>query len=330
MGKIASKNRIIQCCLIVLVAIFLISAALIVVELWDKSHNKFPESSYWGEEVVSYNGKEYVLKDEIETFLVLGLDKFEGDVVSDSYNNDKQSDFLMLFVFDNTSKKSAAIHINRDTMATVNILGVAGEKIGTVTEQIALAHTEGNGKDVSCRNVADSVSSVLLGMRVNHYLSLTLDAVPAFNNLVGGVEVTVLDDFTGIDETLVKGETVTLTGEQALHYVRTRAGLEDSSNATRMVRQRQYIEALHGKTQQIMASDEEFVVKASLEMSKYIISDRSVTQLQELAKKFNEYEFVGINSIEGENKKGEEFMEFYPDEESVKETVIELFYKLKD
>jgi hypothetical protein len=34
--------------------------------------------------------------------------------------------------------------------------------------------------------------------------------------------------------------------------------------------------------------------------------------------------------IEGESVRGEEFMEFYPDEDSLTQVVIECFYKEKD
>ena len=64
-------------------------------------------------------------------------------------------------------------------------------------------------------------------------------------------------------------------------------------------------------------------------MSDYMVSDRSVTQLQALADKFGEYEFLGIRNIEGESVLGEELIEFYPDEDFVKEMVIELFYEPK-
>jgi anionic cell wall polymer biosynthesis LytR-Cps2A-Psr (LCP) family protein len=158
-------------------------------------------------------------------------------------------------------------------------------------------------------------------------MSVTLDAVPVFNDLVGGVELTVMDDFTGIDPTLVKGETLTLNGQQALTYVRTRYGLEDSTNTTRMKRQRQYMDALYEQFQSCVDADDEFILEASVKMSDYMISDRSVTQLQTLANKFNEYDFVEICEIEGESKKGAEFMEFYPYESSIKETVISLFYE---
>ena len=64
-------------------------------------------------------------------------------------------------------------------------------------------------------------------------------------------------------------------------------------------------------------------------MADYIISDRSVTQLQEIGKKLNEYEFCGFLGIEGESKKGKEFIEFYPDADSIDKLVIDLFYQVK-
>ena len=75
--------------------------------------------------------------------------------------------------------------------------------------------------------------------------------------------------------------------------------------------------------------DEEFVVKVSLEMAEYLVSDRSVTQLQDLAEKFSEYEFVGISDLDGESVVGEQFVEFYPDADSVTRTVVENFYEIK-
>jgi hypothetical protein len=35
---------------------------------------------------------------------------------------------------------------------------------------------------------------------------------------------------------------------------------------------------------------------------------------------------MGIKTIKGESKKGEEFIEFYPDNDDIKNLVIELFY----
>lgn len=276
---------------------------------------------------ITYDGVEYTLKKDVETFLVMGLDKFEEDTSPESYNNNKQADALVLFVFDNEQKTCAALQIDRDTMAEINRLDVAGNKMSTVTAQIALAHTEGNGREVSCRNTADAVSGLLLGTRINHYLSISMDAVAVLNDLVGGVEVTVLEDFTSIDPALAEGETVTLRGEQALTYIRTRSIFENSSNIARMERQRQYITSLHKQFKRCVEADDEFIIKSSLEVSEYIVSDRSITQLQTLANKFNEYESLGIKTIDGESKLADKYMEFYADADSVQKLVIELFYE---
>lgn len=315
---------------IVFAAVLVVSSALFFVSLWENHQSQFP--THESETVstnIKYRGNEYELKDNIQTILVLGLDKFDS-VGMESYNNDKQADFLMLVVVDHEHSNFKALHINRDTIAEMDILGVAGDRVGTIEKQIALAHTYGNGKEMSCRNTADAVSRMLMNVEIDHYLSVTMDAVSVYNDLIGGVELTVLDDFTGIDDTLIKGETVTLLGEHALNYVRTRYGLDDSTNSHRMVRQRQYLEALYSKTLSVMNSDENFIVDVAMKLADYIVSDYTGTRMQELAEKLSDYEFLGICELEGKNVRGDDYMEFYPDEDSVEETVINLFYELKD
>ena len=327
-SKSKKLNKVIRYTVIVLAVLTLITSAILLLQAWENKLGVYDDVNVT-DTVVTHNGIEYELKDNIETFLVLGLDKFDSDEVIESYNNDKQADFLMLFVFDNAAETCTAIHINRDTMVDISVLGVAGNRIDTVNKQIALAHTYGNGRDVSCRNTADSVSNLLLDMKVNHYVSVTMDSVAIINDHIGGVKVKVLDDFTGIDDTLVKGKTVTLKGDHALNYVRSRYGLYDSTNLNRMKRQQQYLEALYEKAINLAENDEEFAVEALLKMADYIVSDRSISQLQDLADKFIEYEFIGIKTLKGKSEVGEKHMEFYADEASVKEVVFDLFYNEK-
>lgn len=323
------RNKKLKYLAVVLAAVFVVSAILLFVNIWENRRNEFSDyNSGTVSTDLKYKGNEYQLKDNVETVLVLGLDKFESADI-ESYNNDKQSDFMMLFVVDHDNESCTALHINRDTIAQMNILGVAGDAVGTIEKQIALAHTYGNGKEMSCRNAADAVSKLLMNVEIDHYVSVTMDAVSVYNDFLGGVEVTVLDDFSGIDDTLIEGETVNLMGEHALHYVRTRYGLDDSTNSRRMVRQRQYIEALYEKTVERFESDSEFIVKAAAKLANYIVSDYTGTGLQTFAEKVMEYQFVEICELEGRNVRGEEHMEFYPYESSVEETVIKLFYEPK-
>ena len=204
--------------------------------------------------------------------------------------------------------------------------------VESYTKQIALSYNYVNDDNdkIRCRNTKDSVEHLLKGITVDHYLSLTLDAVPVSCDFVGGVTLTVLDDFTNIDATLIKGKEVTLTGEQALKYVRTRNGLEDSTNSNRMVRQQQYITALYEKVEARMENDAEFLFNLVNTVDDYIVYDSSDQKMLKFVEKFEDYEFTGIREFEGESILGEEFMEFYPNEESIWEIVIDLFYSEKE
>ena len=327
-----TKSNYLKYIAILLVIVLVITAGLLLIEIWEKREGKYAEFDA-GDDVVEYKGQEYVPNDDIETLLVLGLDKYDGATSADSHESGVQADFLMLFVFDNETKQCTALQINRDTMTRVNKLSVGGTSVvNTYTKQIALSYNyvaDDNDK-IRCRNTKDSVENLLNGIDIDHYMSLTMDSVSAMNDLVGGVEVTVLDDFTGIDDTLVKGEKATLIGAQALCYVRTRYGLDDTTNNNRMARQQQYINALYEKTVSCIEADDEFIIKMVETMDNYIVYDSSDHKMKKLAEKFDDYEFVGIRKLDGESKMGEEFIEFYPDRESISDTVIDLFFKPKD
>lgn len=318
--------------LAILALALLIVSSLMILEVWDSQKEYFTGTTTKSD-VVKYNGVEYELKPGIETFLVLGLDKNKDATTSESHSGGTvQADFLMLFVFDNEKQTTAAIQINRDTMANVHRLDIAGNHIGVVEKkQIALAYNYAFDDDglINCRNTADSVSDLLLDVKVNHYISLTMDCVVEMNDFVGGVEVKVLHDFTGIDDELVAGKTVTLKGEQALTYVRTRQGLEDSTNNTRMERQQQYVDALISKTLSLIESDHEFVFNLADKLGPFIEYDTTDYRLKQFAEKFDSYEFTGIRTIEGKSVAGEEFMEFYADETSIWQIVLDLFYTPK-
>lgn len=278
---------------------------------------------------VERDGVWYAPKQDQETMLLIGMDKMDPLEASESYNNNAQSDFLLLAIFDNTKETTTLLHINRDTMAQIPVLGVTGQPAGSITGQLALAHTYGSGLQDSCVNTVNAVSDFLYGIKIDHYVAMTMGAVPYINDLVGGVPVTVLDDFFGIDDSLVEGETITLKGEQALHYVRIRSGLEDSSNLNRMKRQQQYLESM---AEQIGKLDEDFSVSPQQisTISKYIISDCSIDTLSRMAEQFVDYPLQEMQDIQGEAIVGEEYMEFYADETALQEQILDLFYEVKE
>ncbi len=313
---------------IVIAAIcFILVFALAVTALayWDSVNGKYKgENNPAAAEVaVSIDGVDYVFRDDIETLLIMGLDKTADNLSAESYNNNQQADFLMLLVIDKKNKSYTPLHINRDTMVEMPVLGVTGEEIGTREGQIALSHTYGSGGKDSCINTRKTVSSFLMDAPIDNYISLTMDAVKTVNDAVGGVEVTVLDDFTGIDDTLRKGETVTLMGDTALTYVRTRYGMEDSSNEQRMQRQQQYLAALKKRFDKHSAQ-EGFTSDTLLKINDYMVSSCSITKLDGLMDTISEYNMNDVRVIEGEIEIGE-YKEFYADGVSLTQTVADLF-----
>lgn len=318
--------------LILLLLALVLVGSLLALHIWEgrrgpsgDSGNLFYDS---GKErpFIWYNGQKYALRENIETLLLMGLDSFEGES-PEGYNNDDRADFLMLLLIDRDNRVCTSLHIDRDTMAEIQVIGVAGQVIGTETAQLALAHTYGSGGQDSCLYTVQAVSAFLYETPIHHYLSMTMDAVQLLNDEVGGVTVTVMDDMTAVDPSLVQGKEVTLRGDLALKYVRSRSGLEDSTNRHRMERQRQYMNALYEKLSASYAADSEFGLRALLKVSDHTVSDCTVSTLSDLLAEASAYEFVGIDTIEGESVVGKKFMEFYPDEEKLKQLIIDLFYE---
>lgn len=274
---------------------------------------------------VFMNGQWYQ-KRNIETLLVMGIDDFGAVASSGSYNNAHQADFLVLFLRDAETGESAAIHLNRDTMTDITMLGVTSEAAGTQYAQLALAFNYGRGENDSSRNTADAVEHLLYGTEVDHFITVTMDAVPIMNDWAGGVTVEVLDDLTTADPALVKGETVRLEGEQSLTYVRTRYGLDDSTNLNRMERQRQYASQWVGASQEKL-NDAQSVAELIVKMNGCYYSDCTAEELAEFASGLGETPAVDIYELPGEAVKGEEYMEYYADDEGIQQLVLTLFYE---
>lgn len=274
---------------------------------------------------VDIDGTLYKMKDNIDLLLLIGIDEFGEQTASFSYNDAAQADFLMLAVFDNAEKKYTLIHINRDTMTPVNVLGINGKKADTLTQQIALAHTYGTDPNISCMNTVDAVSELFFDAKVEKYISMSMDGVALANDIVGGVSVTFSEDLTEIDPRFTEGNTVKLDGALALKYIRSRGGLEDSSNLARMARQRQYIGGfLKTAAEQ---DDDTFFASAQDSLAKYVVTNCTVNFLSDTYNKLREYTFTGVVYPDGEAKTGDEYIEFYPNMDSLKEIVTDLIYE---
>ena len=340
------KKSTIKTALVAIVVITLIVVGIFLASNLEKKSEKAPEGAgtstrstvreedeisaeapdYEAEEPTVFIGdKEYKYNKNIPTLLMIGVDDMEKEEYV-GYRNRALADFLVLAIFDNENKTCTLLQINRTTITDVPVLGALGDYIGITTEAICYAHTYGKGDKDSCENTALAVSRMLYNVPIDNYISLTMGAIEAINDTVGGVTVKIEDDFTGVDDTLVKGKTVTLHGEHAMNFVRSRKSMQDDgTNVARMRRQATYMTALVSKMREKLEEDDAFILELYDAVADYLVTDYDINGLNELSKTFSDYELKGIVTPEGETVIGE-FEEFYLDDEALQQMIADLFY----
>ena len=277
---------------------------------------------------ITVDGVEYFPRQDITVVLFMGIDRYGPVEDSGFYTNTGAADVDMLVILDESQQKIDMLYLNRDTMLTMPVLGIGGKPAGTYFGQLALAHTYGIGLEDSCENTRNTISDFLGGIEIDYYVSLNMDAIGILNDAVGGVTVNVTEDFSAVDPTISKGQ-VTLMGQQAINYVRTRKDVGDQLNLTRIERQKDYI---HGFTESLRAkqnSNTSFVLSVYEQVEPYMVTDCSATIFNILVGRYATYEMGRILSPEGKNVMGEKYFEFYVDEDHLQELVLDLFYAPK-
>ncbi len=279
---------------------------------------------------VTYEGVEYAPRTGLSSFLILGVDTREAGNAgySSPYRSGGQSDFLLLAVIDDHAKKVHRIQIDRDTMAEITVLGVLGNELGTSTHQICLSHGFGDGREQSSRYTVQAVERLLNGIHIDGYYAMNLDGIPTFNDLLGGVTVTIEDDFSEFDPTMVPGATITLQGDQVELFVRSRITIGDGTNFSRMGRQRQFLNNAIDLAFQRVEENNGFINTLLSEMEPYVISDISRGRLINEVNQAARYTVEPTTELPGEYAMGKDgFVEFHADEAAVRQLVLGLFYE---
>ena len=277
---------------------------------------------------VIYGGKQYQYNENITTTLCIGVDQERFSEIDGVKGNNGQADALFLYALDTETGESTIIPISRDTMVDVDLYSAAGTYVSSSKQQICLAYAYGDGAHTSCENTVKSVQRIFYGLPINSYVAIDLKAIDVLSRKVGGVEVTPTESFTCLDYYFKKGQKVVLKGEKARAFVQARDKSKLDSNLNRMQNQKQFINAFFSKALAKTKEDITFPVSVYNSASKYMITDITVSEISFLAgavlKSGGNMKYC---SIEGQTKMGEEFAEFYANDESVYKTVIDVFYK---
>lgn len=338
--KKKKKLPLIARILIALIVIVLVVVAIVAGTFMLLQHNgkkdlvvNKPDTGY--EETIEYNGHTYVFNEDKVAFAFLGVDKEQFGLKNDQVGTAGQADADIVGVVDTKTGKIDIITIPRDTMVDIDLYSADGGFLRTEQMQLCLSYAYGDGAEKSCNNVTTALSRILLNVPIEKYFALELAGIAPLNDAIGGVTVESLYDFK--DEGIKKGDKVTIKGDFAETYVRKRNMDNIEASLNRTDRQIQYIRAYADQLLPAVKNDFSTVSRLYNTAMKYSQTNISVEDVTYMASFIMSKGITGYtqHKIKGEMRASEKkndyvFAEFYPDENSILETVIECFYTQVD
>lgn len=325
MGR-GKTRRVLALLLILVFVVIFVASGIMLVERMRQPVETGTETV--DRKTIVREGVEYFPRQDLDVFLVIGSD-VEGPVTdSGTYYNEGQADSIFLLIFDDTAEEVRVLTLNRDSMVTMPALDENGRPGGTYYGHLSQSHAYGSGLEDSCENTRQTVSDLLGGIDIDHYVSFNMDAIALVNDAVGGVTVTVTHDFSEVTSDLPMGE-VTLYGDMAETFVRTRKEVGDRQNASRMERQMVYLESFLDALKGKLEESQTFALNLYEEIAPYMVTDCSTTVFSQVLDQYSDYTLAEIVTPAGENVRGEKYMEFYLDEEALDELTVRLFYAPK-
>ena len=265
-------------------AVLIVGIVFVALVLGMADHYRFNnDNSVDSRDTITYKDQTYTRKGNIETYLITGIDSPGKVQELKEYDGTGQCDVLVVIVRDRSTDECKLLTIDRNTITEVKSLDDDGTCLATTDIQISLAHSMGLDQKVRAENTVDAVSHLLGNATIDGYAMVNMGAISVVNDMVGGVTVTVEDDFSEVDPTLKMGETVTLMGEHAENYVRQRKEVADGRNENRMHRQSSYEEAFKPAFRTKCNEDNKFPLEVYHALEEYMTTDISAKKFCRLA-----------------------------------------------
>lgn len=175
---------------------------------------RIPSGAIWIGILVGLIVGAYLLVPGRSNLLLLGIDRApEGTAVS-------RSDTIILTTVEPSRPYVGMLSIPRDLW--VEVPGVGPNRINTA-HFFAEAKAPGTGPQAAMETVADN-----FGVNVDYYVRIQFEGLQAFVDGIGGVPITLKQPMSGYQAGYHR-----LDGEQALAFVRDRAGSDDFARMER-------------------------------------------------------------------------------------------------
>lgn len=279
---------------------------------------------------IRYEDTEYEYREELINFLCLGVDKEEEmDIRNDEDDSIGQADAVFLVTLDTKSHDIQVLSIPRDTIVMLQMYDRQGKQRGTRPGQLTLQYAYGDGQEFSAELMSKRVAELLNFIPIHGYVAINLESLLTINDAVGGVDMTMDDDYTLLDPSFTKGATVHLEGQKLYQYIHGRDITVRGSSYTRINRMKQYMMAFFEKAKVTLKEDVSIVLPLLDALKKDMVTSLSADEITYLATEALQCSFLeeNMHTIPGNPVRGEEYEEYYPDAVGIAELVIELFYE---
>lgn len=329
---VAARIAILILLFLLIAIIAAISAFLIMKSAGHKDIMPVISEDSEYQETIEYNGHTYKYNEDIFSMAFIGVDQRDMETV-DETDFVGAADADIVVTVDTKTGKSKVIAIPRDTMVDVDQWSKKGVFLRTENMQLCLAYSYGDGAAKSCNNSVNAISRILYNVPIQKYFALDLDGIAPLNDAIGGVTVESLYKFPSYNVEI--GDTVTLKGNMAEAYVRTRDMDKVTASLNRTDRQIQYVKAFSQQAVPAVIKDFSVISKLYNTASKYSQTNltlNNATYLGSLllSKGITEFETY---TLKGKMKSSDDAIlpdvahaEFYPDEDYLMQTVLDVFY----
>lgn len=282
---------------------------------------------------ITYNGVTYAYKNDMTSILCMGVDKKGDDGLGlrdDIVGTGGQADALYLVALNTKTGETDVIGISRDIYSDISVYTTDGQYAGVERAQLCLAYAYGDGREKSCENTVNAVKRLFYNLPINSYFAMDLTAIGDLNDAVGGVEVTITDNYLhhAIGYEWYAGDVVTLRGMEAQWYLQYRDVTELNSSVDRMNRQLGYLEEFGKNAVSMTKKDLTTPVSLFNIVQGYSVTNLNASKISALgytvATSGAELEF---RSVPGEVIHNGEYAEFVADEQGMLELILDVYYE---
>ena len=277
-------------------------------------------SGQW-ERTVQYQGKTWHYNSRLRTVLFLGIDS--RDTSGENHpgvGTGGRSDTIILLVIDPDAGTVQPVTLSRDTMTNVDVYDRDRNFLFSGKMQLTMQYSFGDNPKRSCLLAKSKVSEVLHGIPIQSYISLTMDGIVAAGEAMGGVTVTLEEDWTDIDPTYTAGSTITMDGPALESFIRYRDTGSVGSNNVRMERHRWFV---HQMFLQLSGLGSHMAESLLNQVQPYMETDMDGDTVKQLTS----YRISDtMLNVPGETVHGQAHDEYYIDEDALEPFLLELFY----